>query len=122
MKTALPRLIAASAFAALLAAPLSASARSHGDSRHPDPRGGCRPEYGSPHHRSPPPLREVHPVFRPPPFYYWGCPRPLPPPPPPPPPVVYWQNGYSYPPPPPPPPPPPVWYPVRPGVNVVLTY
>ena len=119
MKTALPKLIAASAFAALLAIPLSASARPHGDSRHPNPQGGCRPDYGAPHHRRPPPLREVHPVFRPPPFYFWGCPRPLPPPPPTPP-VVYWQNGCYYPPP--PPPPPPAWYPVRPGVNVVLTY
>ena len=118
MKTNVSKIIATSAFAALLAIPLTASARPHdGDSRHPDPQG--RPDWHeSHHHHRPQPYEWCRPAFPPPPFFFWGCPTPPPPPPPPPPPVAYW--GYS--PPPPPPPPPSVCHPVRPGFNVVLTF
>lgn len=120
MKTKATNWILVAACAALLATSIGASARSPrgpGESRHPDPRGRIerprprhhpsRSEGHRPSHRPhvyphapvfyvpPPPLRPPRAVY----FY----------PPPPPPPVVYY-------------PPPGVYFPIRPGVNISLSF
>ena len=112
MKTRIANLIVASACAALLATPLSASARRPGESRHPGQSGygRPRPDYSRPHGND-------HP--RP---HYYPYPGPvMMVPPPPPPQVVYW-GCY---PPPPPPPPSVVYYPYpayNPGLNIVFSF
>jgi hypothetical protein len=115
MKTTVTKLIATSVFAAMLAIPLTASARHPGGPGHPRPMGyGGHGQPGFAHAGH----GHIHgggiPIPPPPPFFGWECAMPPPPPPP-------W--GY-YPAPYPPPPPsrPTVYYPVSPGFNIMLTF
>lgn len=117
MKTVATKWILTATCAALLAAPLTATARQSRDSRHPDSR--RRPEYSRNHRPS-----QRH-TYRPPPpqpYYVYSSAAWAPLPayyhaPPPPPPVVYYQPTpvvYC--------PPPAIVYPMRPGVNIVFSF